>query len=172
MTNATLAKLLLTGVVVVGGGGFLVYSSVGEAQHYMQVDQLAATKLDDWKDSELKVHGHVLPGSIVHAIVGSHSEHMFVLENNGKKIRVFFRGVPPDVFEDNSEVVALGHLAPSKDLQAEADAICQKPLKPTAACPIQADAEMTWLVDASELSAKCPSRYEGGPNNKLDPKFK
>src|SRR5438045_256773 len=98
MTNATLAKIVLTGVVAVGGGGFLVYSSVGQAQHYMQVDQLVATKLDSWSDNELKIHGKVVPGSIVEEIIGSDTQRTFVLENGGKRVRVFSKGPKPDTF--------------------------------------------------------------------------
>ncbi len=171
MTNATLAKILLTGVVAIGGGGFLVYSSVGQAQHYMQVDELTSGRLDQWKDNELKVHGHVLPGSIVEAIVGTDTARTFVLENNGKKVRVYSKGPKPDTFEDNSEVVALGRLIPAGERQSLADQLCANSKSKTA-CPVHSDAEQAMVVDASELSAKCPSRYEGAPTNKLDPKFK
>jgi cytochrome c-type biogenesis protein CcmE len=174
MTNATLAKLVLTGVVAVGGGGFLVYSSVGQAQHYMQVDQLAATKAEDWKDKELKVHGHVVAGSIVEEVLGSEMQRTFLLENGGKKVRVFSKGPKPDTFKDESEVVALGVLVPAKDRQGLADSLCEKAkAKGNAACPVHTDADQAYIVDASELSAKCPSRYaEGTPNNKLDPTYK
>ncbi len=173
MTNATLAKILLTGVVAVGGGGFLVYSSVGQAQHYMQVDQLVSSKADDWKDKELKVHGHVVSGSIVEEVVGAEMQRTFLLENGGKKVRVFSKGPKPDTFKDESEVVALGLLVPAKDRQGLADSLCEKAkAKNNPACPVRTDADQAYVVDASELSAKCPSRYEGGPNNKLQPTYK
>jgi cytochrome c-type biogenesis protein CcmE len=172
MTNGTLAKIILTCTVAIGGGGFLVYSSVGQAQHYMQVDQLVAGKLDDWAENELKVHGHVVPGSIVEQIVGSDTQRTFLLENAGKKVRVFSRGPKPDTFKDESEVVALGRIVPAKDRQDLADKLCAKAKGTLSACPIRTDADQAWVVDASELSAKCPSRYEGAPSNKLDPTFK
>ncbi len=170
MTNATLAKIVLTGVVAVGGGGFLVYSSVGQAQHYMQVDQLVDSKMDTWADKELKIHGKVVAGSIIEQVVHDEMQRTFVLDNAGKKVRVFAKGPKPDTFKDESEVVALGRLVPAKDRQGLADAMCGK-AQAIAGCPVHADAEQAWVVDASELSAKCPSRYEGG-TPKLDPKYK
>ena len=172
MTNATLAKLALTVGVVIGGGGFLIYSSVGHAQHYKMVDELlAAGKLDDWKDKELKVHGNVDGGSIVESVVDQEMQRSFVLERDGKRIRVFSKGPKPDTFKDKSEVVATGRLVPAAQMQHLADALCKDPAKP--GCPIHADAEQAWVVEATELMAKCPSKYEdGAPNQKLDTDFK
>jgi cytochrome c-type biogenesis protein CcmE len=177
MTNATLAKILLTGIVAVGGGGFLVYSSVGQAQHYMQVDQLVGGQIEKWKDNELKVHGKAIAGSIVEQVVGAKMQRTFLLETNGQKVRVFNAGPVPQTFGDNADVIALGQIVPAKDRQDLATAICDKAKSNpngtgAAACPIVADAEQKWVVDASELSAKCPSRYEGTPNNKLDPTYR
>jgi cytochrome c-type biogenesis protein CcmE len=174
MENSTIAKIALTIAVIVGGGGFLIYSSVGHAQHYMMVDELAATSLDGWKDKELKVHGFVEAGSIVKAVVGQVQHHTFVLQKNGKKIRVFAQGPVPDTFKDQSEVVATGHLAHAADLQTLADDMCKpKPGdKPNVGCPVRVDAEQAWVVDSTDLMAKCPSKYDGAASNKLDTQFK
>jgi len=177
MTNATLAKILLTGIVAIGGGGFLVYSSVGQAQHYMQVDQLVGGKegpIDKWKETDLKVHGKVIAGSIVEQVIGPKMERTFLLETNGQKIRVFHSGPVPQTFKDESDVIALGQIIPAAQRQDLATSLCEKAKAKggAAACPIKTDAEQAWVVDASELSAKCPSRYEGAPNNKLDTNYK
>ena len=169
MTNATLAKLALTLGVAVAGGGFMIYSSVGHAQHYKMVHELVATDLTDWKDKELKVHGNVAAGSIVEAVVDQEMQRTFVLEREGKKIRVFSKGPKPDTFKDQSEVVATGHLVPAKTRQALADALCHK----TERCPIPVDAEQAYVVDATELMAKCPSRYASdGSTTKIDTQYK
>ena len=95
----------------------------------------------------------------------------FVLQKGGKKIRVFSTGPKPDTFKDQSEVVATGRLVPAKDLAALADALCKD--KPTGlGCPVRVDAEQTWVVDSTELMAKCPSKYDGATSNKLDTNFK
>ena len=39
-------------------------------------------------------------------------------------------------------------------------------------CPIRVDAEQTMVVEATELQAKCPSKYKGADSNKLDTTYK
>src|SRR5262249_30543265 len=84
MEKSTIAKMALTAAVIVGGGGFLVYSSVGHAQHYRMVDELVGETQWDakWTDKELKVHGYVESGSIVEAVVGQVQHRTFVLQKN------------------------------------------------------------------------------------------
>src|SRR5438270_229731 len=147
MTNATIAKLVLTLGVAVGGGGFLIYSSVGHAQHYKMVNELVATNLADWKDKELKVHGKVVAHTIIEAVVDQEMQRTFVLEMDGKKIRVFSKGPKPDTFKEEADVVATGRLVPAAGLQGLADMLCKKGGD---ACPVRTDAEQAWVVDASE----------------------
>jgi cytochrome c-type biogenesis protein CcmE len=171
MKNQTLTKIALTAAVAVGGGGFLVYSSTSHAQHYEMVDKLLDKGLDTFKDKQLKVHGFVEAGSIVEATVNQETRRTFVLQKNGKKIRIFSTGPTPDTFKDQSEVVATGRLIPSADVQKLADEICAN-TKTTVACPIRTDAEQLMVVDSTELMAKCPSKYEGANVNKIDTNFK
>ena len=102
MQRSTLAKIGLTAAVVLGGGGFLVKSSLGNAQHYMMVHELIASGIDQWKDKELKVHGLVEAKSIVEDTVDQETRRTFVLEKEGKKIRVFSEGPKPDTFKDHA----------------------------------------------------------------------
>jgi len=172
MQNSTLAKLALSAVVLIGGAGVLVYSSASSAQHYKMVDALVTEgHLDHWKGKEMKVHGWVEAGSIVEHVVNQETHRTFVLQKGGKKIRVFSTGPKPDTFKDQSEVVATGRLVPAADMQALADDLC-KGVAPGLGCPVRADAEQAWVVDSSELMAKCPSKYDGAASNKLDTKFK
>jgi cytochrome c-type biogenesis protein CcmE len=168
MTHATLAKLALTLLVVVAGGGFMIYSSVGHAQHYKMVHELVATDLDGWNDTELKVHGKVASGTVVAAVVDQEMQRTFVLEMNGKRIRVFARGPVPDTFKDQAEVVATGRLIPAADRQALADALCAKASR----CPLRAGDEQRFVVEATEVMAKCPGHYkEGGADAKMDMQY-
>ncbi len=171
MENGTLAKIALTAAAAIGGGGFLVYSSVGHAQHYKMVDELVVDHLDKWNDKELKVHGYVEAGSIVESIIDQVQHRTFVLQKNGKKIRVFNEGPKPDTFKDQSEVVATGRLVKASDLQELAVQMCKKPTIGSG-CPIRADAEQMWVVESSDLMAKCPSKYDGAASNKIDTNFK
>lgn len=171
MQNRTLAKVGLTAAVALGGVGFLLYSSSEAAQHYEMVDNLVTTGVETYKDKALKVHGFVEAGSIVEAIINQEQKRTFVLQKGGKKIRVFSTGPVPDTFKDQSEVVASGRLMPAGDVQKLADDICAKTKVP-AGCPIRTDAEQTYVVESTELMAKCPSKYEGANSNKIDTNFK
>jgi cytochrome c-type biogenesis protein CcmE len=173
MKQATIAKLALTVAVVAGGTGFLVYSSTSNAQHYEMVDNLLAKGFDPFKDKQIKVHGLVKSGSIATATVNQETKRTFVLQKNGKAIRVFVSGPVPDTFKDESEVVATGRLVSSPDLQTVADEICAKAKdKDRGDCPVRTDAEQTMVVEATELMAKCPSKYKGADSNKLDTTYK
>lgn len=57
-------------------------------------------------------------------------EYVFDVERNGKKIRVFYTGVVPDTFKDDAEVVVAGKMRPEGHFEA------------------------------TEVVAKCPSKYE------------
>src|SRR4029077_18680751 len=95
MQKSTLTKVVLTAGVVIGGG-LMMYSSVGHAQHREWVDNLVEGKLDQWTDKELKVGGFVEAGSIVENIVDQETQRTFILQKGGKKIRVFSKGPKPD----------------------------------------------------------------------------
>jgi cytochrome c-type biogenesis protein CcmE len=146
MNKKTLLKLLLTASVVLLCGGFLFYSSVGNAQHYKMVNDLMKAP-DDWVGRDMKVHGWVQPGSIKERIVDQEMHRSFVLQHSGKKIYVTHIGPTPDTFRDQSEVVASGNLILQKD--------------------------GSYQFEAKELMAKCPSKYEGAQSNKKleDPVF-
>jgi cytochrome c-type biogenesis protein CcmE len=173
MKQGTIAKLALTVAVVAGGAGFLVYSSTSHAQHYEMVDNLISKGFDKFKGKQIKVHGNVKAGTIATATVNQETRRMFVLTKGGKDIRIFVTGPVPDTFKDTSEVVATGRLINSVDLQKVADDICAK-AKDTdkGDCPVRVDAEQTMVVEATELMAKCPSKYKGADSNKLDTTYK
>jgi len=155
MNKHTLGKIVLTAAVAVGGVGFLVRSSVSSAQHYKMVDDLLSSDLSSWKDKELKVHGWVESGSIVEKVVNQETHRTFLLQKGGKKIRVFSVGPKPDTFKDQSEVVATGHLVPAAQVKELASSL-----------GVALESDMQWVVDSSELMAKCPSKYDGANVNK------
>ena len=170
MQSATLAKLGITVMVAAGGLGFLAYSSTGQAQHYRMVDDLIGDGLEHWRGSELKVHGWVAAGSILQVVIDQEMRQTFVLEKAGKRIRVFSKGPLPDTFKDGAEVIATGRLAESGPQQPSADAMCAGR---AAGCPVRADAEQAWVLEATEVSAKCTSHYGPGSNKmKREPSFR
>ncbi len=151
MDNSTLGKIVLTVAVAVGGVGFLVKSSVSSAQHYKMVDDLLASDLSSWQGKELKVHGWVESGSIHESIVNQETDRTFLLQKGGKKIRVFSKGPKPDTFKDQSEVVATGHLVSAIDPEMK---------KRAGKLDVAIESDMPYVVDSTELMAKCPSKYE------------
>jgi len=161
MQNATLAKLGITAMVTLGGLGFLAYSSTTQAGRYLMVDELIGSGLDCWTDTELKVHGWVAPGSIVRTVMGQELQHTFVLEKAGKRIRVFAKGPLPDTFKDGTEVVATGRLAAPQALQHTVEAMCAGY---TSGCPVHAGEEQAWVLQATDVSAKCASHYRPETN--------
>jgi cytochrome c-type biogenesis protein CcmE len=161
MQKSTLAKIALTAAVAVAGVGFFVKSTMGHTTHYKMVDDLmTAGNLAQWENKEIKVHGWVLAGSIKQNVVNQETQRTFVLQKGGKKIRVFSSGPVPDTFKDQSEVVATGEIVPAPTRAELAKSL-----------GVTLEADLTHVVVSSELSAKCPSRYEGAQGNK-DPKFK
>ncbi len=155
MNMNTLGKIVITAAVAIGGVGFLVKSSVSSAQHYKMVDDLLSSDLTSWKGKELKVHGWVESGSIHESIVNQETHRTFLLQKGGKKIRVFSAGPKPDTFKDQSEVVATGHLVPAADMKQLAGSL-----------GVSIESDMPYVVDSSELMAKCPSKYDGANVNK------
>jgi cytochrome c-type biogenesis protein CcmE len=159
MNKSTLGKMVLTAAVAVAGVGFLVKSSVSSAQHYKMVDDLLASDLSSWTDKELKVHGWVESGSIHERIVNQETHRTFLLQKSGKKIRVFSAGPKPDTFKDQSEVVATGHLVPAGEMKQLAESL-----------GVAIESDMPYVVDSTELMAKCPSKYDGARvNQQLTP---
>ena len=156
MQKSTLAKIALTAAVAVAGVGFFVKSTLGHTTHYKMVDELMATDLASWKDKEIKVHGWVLAGSIKQTVVNQETQRTFVLQKGGKKIRVFSNGPVPDTFKDQAEVVVTGHLIPASEKRELAQAL-----------GVTLDHE--YAVDASELAAKCPSKYEEAKGPSVTP---
>ena len=136
--SSRLVKVLITLSVLLVGGGILVYSSLGHAEYYKMVDELMANP-DKWVGKDLRVHGWVKPGSISEEIVDQNTVRQFYLEHKGQMLLVTNSGPKPDTFRDLSEVVAEGRLV---------------------------NHDGTYVLEADNLMAKCPSKYEGAPSNK------
>ncbi len=139
MHQSTLAKLALSAVVGVGIVGFFFYSSQGHASRYKMVDQVMVSP-EQWMGKDMQIHGYVEPGSIHEDIVAQETVRTFVLENNGQRILVRNTGPKPDSFRDRSEVVAKGTMR---------------------------DESGQPVLIATELMAKCPSKYQGASKDKL-----
>ena len=123
-------KIGLTVLVLVTAFGALLFTTLQDnLQYYKYVDEVAAAP-NEWEGRVLQVHGYVVPGSIGRK--SDSLEHRFDLQRNGKAIRAYFTGPPPDNFKDDAEVVLTGQITPNGFI-------------------------------ATEMTAKCPSKYEEAP---------
>ncbi|HVV84221.1 MAG TPA: cytochrome c maturation protein CcmE [Kofleriaceae bacterium] len=139
MNQSTLAKLALTVAVAIGAVGFFFYSSQAHTTRYKMVDQVT-TAPQEWVGKNMQIHGWVEAGSIHEDIIDQQTVRTFILENNGERLLVRNTGPKPDSFRDRSEVVAEGKLVEENG--------------------------QTVLI-ASNLMAKCPSKYQGAQKDKL-----
>lgn len=138
MRKSTRTKLLITGVVAVLGITFLVYSVLANSGHDKWVNEVAQDP-QEWVGQKLRLLGYVQPGSLEAKIEGQHAESTFVLEKDGRRIRVEYAGKVPNTLVDQAEVSAMGHLEQ------------------------RAGGQLVMVAD--DVSAKCPSKYEGAHTN-------
>lgn len=120
-------KIGLTSIVLaVAFGGFL-YQTMGEAtEYYKHVDEVMVNP-EPWYGKKLQLHGFAKqvtrkPNSL---------EYRFQVESNGEVVTATYKGVVPDTFKDDAEVVLKGTLSPDG-----------------------------FEVSPNGVMAKCPSKYE------------
>ncbi len=133
-----MVKIIATIVAVAAAGGLLLYSSISDAEYYKFTHEVV-NEPAEWEGKSLRVHGFVEPGSIKEAIVGQKTQRTFFLESNGRRLKVTNEGPKPDTFRDESEVIAKGKL-------------------------VRVNGEL--VFEATELMAKCPSKYEENSRTK------
>ena len=120
-------KIALTSLVLAVAFGGLVYSTMGEAtEYYKHVDEVM-TQPEQWYGKRLQLHGFAKqvarkPNSL---------EYRFQVENNGHIVTATYKGVVPDTFKNDAEVVVKGTLSPEG-----------------------------FTVAPNGVMAKCPSKYE------------
>ena len=120
-------KVALTSIVPALAFGGLLYSTMGEAtEYYKHVDEVMGNP-DPWYGKKLQLHGFAKqvtrkPNSL---------EYRFQVENNGEIVTATYKGVVPDTFKDDAEVVLKGTLSPAG-----------------------------FEVAPNGVMAKCPSKYE------------
>ena len=122
-------KIGATVTVLVAAFVGLMYMTLREgSEYYKHVDEVMATP-QQWEGKRLQLHGFVVPGSIY--IKPSTLEYKFKVQNRGHVVDATYRGVVPDTFKDDSEVVLKGELTPQG-----------------------------FHTDSNGIMAKCPSKYE------------
>ena len=137
LETATRWKLAVTlGVLTVSI--CVVARSAHRDTRYFMVGQLVEEGLARHDGEVVRVHGYVMAGTIVGDDVG----RSFVLQQDGKQLRVFARGPLPDRFKDQVEVVVTGELVPGHQL---ADAARRLRLAP----------DDSYALESSALIMRC-----------------
>ena len=103
-------KIAATVAVLVTAFVGLMYATLREGtEYYKHVDEVMETR-QQWEGKRLQLHGFVVPGSIY--VKPSTLEYKFKVQNKGHVVDASYKGVVPDTFKDDSEVVLKGQLTP------------------------------------------------------------
>jgi cytochrome c-type biogenesis protein CcmE len=138
-TSASRSRTIKVGATVaVLAAAFagLMWSTLREGTEYFKhVDEVMANR-QQWEGKNLQLHGYVVPGSIL--VKPSTLEYKFRVQNNparsgeaGNVVEASYKGIVPDTFKDEAEVVLKGKLTPTG-----------------------------FHTDPNGVVAKCPSKYE------------
>jgi cytochrome c-type biogenesis protein CcmE len=120
-------KVGLTTLVLAVAFGGLFYSTMGEAtEYYKHVDEVMAQP-EQWYGKRLQLHGFAKQVTRKPSTL----EYRFRVESNGQVVNASYKGVVPDTFKDDAEVVLKGTLGPDG-----------------------------FSVEPNGVMAKCPSKYE------------
>jgi cytochrome c-type biogenesis protein CcmE len=129
-------KIGATALVLVGAFGLMLWSTLREGtEYYKNLDEVMVNQ-QEWHGKQLQLHGYVVPNSIL--VKKSTLEYKFKVQNNparasepGTIVDVTYKGIVPDTFKDEAEVVLKGKLSPNG-----------------------------FHTDPNGVMAKCPSKYE------------
>jgi cytochrome c-type biogenesis protein CcmE len=117
MKTKTVAKLLV-GIIVIGGGiGYFIFQAMQSSwAYYYSVDDFSSAGPAVHEQS-FRLAGRVKPGSVVRDI--ENVTLRFTLAGTKTEIPVLYKGVTPDNFTEDREVVVEGRLAATGVFQAD-----------------------------------------------------
>jgi cytochrome c-type biogenesis protein CcmE len=129
-------KIGATALVLVLAFAGMLWSTLREGtEYYKNIDEVMGNQ-QVWHGKQLQLHGYVVPDSIL--VKQSTLEYKFKIQNNparapepGHIVDVTYKGIVPDTFKDEAEVVLKGQLTPNG-----------------------------FHTDPNGVMAKCPSKYE------------
>ena len=129
-------KIGLTVLVLGAAFGGLFWSTLRDGTEYFKNLDEVLPQQQAWQGKQLQLHGYVVPNSIL--VKKSTLEYKFKVQNNparspqpGTVVDVTYKGIVPDTFKDEAEVVLKGKLSP-----------------------------VGFHTDPNGVMAKCPSKYE------------
>jgi cytochrome c-type biogenesis protein CcmE len=122
-------KVGFTAVVLALAFGGLLFTTLGEATEYYKLVDEVMVQPEEWYGKKLQLHGFVVPNSILRS--RNTLEYKFKVQSNGHVVDAHYKGVVPDTFKSEAEVVLKGTLSPEG-----------------------------FTVAKDGVMAKCPSKYE------------
>ncbi len=118
----------------------MLWSTLRDGTEYFKHVDEVMTDRGAWEGKPLQLHGYVVPGSIL--VKQSTLEYKFKIQNNparsgeaGNVIEASYKGVVPDTFKDEAEVVLRGRLT--------SDGFHTEPNGVVAKCPSKYEAKAT-----------------------------
>jgi cytochrome c-type biogenesis protein CcmE len=136
-------KIGATALVLIGAFTLMMWSTLREGtEYYKNIDEVMVNQ-QEWHGKQLQLHGYVVPNSIL--VKKTTLEYRFKVQNNparasepGTIVDVTYKGIVPDTFKDEAEVVLKGKLS-----------------------------EAGFHTDPNGVMAKCPSKYEAAEKSAL-----
>ena len=108
--NSKALKVGLTTLVLIMAFAGLLWSTLREGtEYYKHVEEVMAQP-NDWYGKKLQLHGFVVPKSIMRR--RDSLDYRFEVASKGQVINASYRGIFPDTFKDDAEVVLKGVLTP------------------------------------------------------------
>jgi cytochrome c-type biogenesis protein CcmE len=142
MTHRYIKIGVTTFVLVLAFAG-LMWSSLREGTEYFKHVDEVMTNPQAWEGKRLQLHGYVVPGSLF--VKPDTLEYKFKVQNNparsgstGGVVDATYKGIVPDTFKDEAEVVLKGQLT-STGFRTEPNGVMAK-------CPSKYTAKTAPLV--------------------------
>src|SRR6476660_3647379 len=108
MSRNRIIQIVATFVIVGGSVGYLLAGGLlSGSELYKHVDEVM-NNLPAMRGRRLQVHGRVVKNSIERRLNGTQAEYKFQIQANGKVIDAHYKGIVPDTFKDDAEVVCKG----------------------------------------------------------------
>jgi|SRR6187200_334145 cytochrome c-type biogenesis protein CcmE len=132
--NSKALKVGLTTLVLITAFAGLLWSTLREGTEYYKHVEEVMVQPNDWYGKKLQLHGFVVPKSIMRR--RDSLDYRFAVASKGQVVKASYRGIVPDTFKDDAEVVLKGVLTPQG-----------------------------FEVETNGVMAKCPSKYEAKPGS-------
>jgi len=124
-------KFIIAGALIIGAICYLMFSGINDSMvYYYSVSELMASS-SDLNGKGIRVSGYVSPGSITRTSGQPEVKFLVFEKQSDRTVPVVYRGIIPDTFKDNAEVVVEGTYQSNEG-----------------------------VFHANTLLAKCPSKYE------------